>query len=121
MLWQDEEEHRADADHDRATDKQVPFHVVQAGRNTSFLAKMVSKAWWTGWLPLKRRSVFMSSLNLHRGYSLLFVNEGQLETPATILHADLDAFYASVEQLLYPSLRGQPIAVGGEGVLAASN
>jgi len=69
MLWQDEEEHRADADYDRATDKQVPFHVVQAGRNTSFLAKMVSKAWWTGWLPLKRRSVFMSSLNLHRGYS----------------------------------------------------
>ncbi|MEP7045607.1 MAG: DNA polymerase IV [Ilumatobacteraceae bacterium] len=39
---------------------------------------------------------------------------------ATILHADLDAFYASVEQLLHPELRGLPIAVGGGVVLAAS-
>src|SRR5262249_6923382 len=39
---------------------------------------------------------------------------------ATILHADLDAFYASVEQLLAPRLRGRPIAVGGGVVLAAS-
>ena len=39
---------------------------------------------------------------------------------ATILHADLDAFYASVEQLLNPSLRRRPIAVGGGVVLAAS-
>src|SRR5215469_5531840 len=43
-----------------------------------------------------------------------------METKATILHADLDAFYASVEQLLEPSLRGKPIAVGGGIVLAAS-
>jgi DNA polymerase IV len=39
---------------------------------------------------------------------------------ATILHADLDSFYASVEQLLDPQLRGRPIAVGEGVVLAAS-
>src|SRR6202008_4610199 len=43
-----------------------------------------------------------------------------MATTAAIPHADLDAFYASVEQLLNPSLRGKPIAVGGGVVLACS-
>ena len=48
-----------------------------------------------------------------------------LTPPTYIIHADLDAFFASVEQLDNPSLKGYPVAVGGKpesrGVIAAAS
>ena len=46
--------------------------------------------------------------------------------PRTILHCDCNNFYASVEQLYHPALRGRPLAVAGDpeqrhGIVLAKN
>ncbi|MDP9221062.1 MAG: DNA polymerase IV [Actinomycetota bacterium] len=44
-----------------------------------------------------------------------FDDSGADDSRCTVLHVDMDAFYASVSLLEHPELRGQPVIVGGNG------
>ncbi|XP_013383132.1 DNA polymerase kappa [Lingula anatina] len=73
----------------------------------------------------KRKFLKLTKKNIEQGTieadKLLHQLEESRDLGHTIVHVDMDAFYAAVEMRDAPSLRNKPMAVGGMGMLSTSN